>query len=544
MWGFRAALSFDPTETFSIDFAFDYSADSSSPNAVSPIDFLHLDGKPRPITTFGTWWNVFHSGNPAVCANPATAPSDPACFSSYYDPGDPYATHSVFVDNDGNQIEPEQKLDVLGAHLNLSLDLGWGQLTSITAIREFEVTLHNDIDFTPFIIFANNHDEFSHEQFSQEVQLSGTAFDDRLDFLVGLFYFQEDGVEDIFNQLAFPRARAPAFYFQQVTRYVDNTSKAAFTQLNYNLTDSLRLTFGMRYTESEKDFNLVQPNILGTMVDNTGNLKVEEWTPMATLSWTYSDAAMFYFSYSEGFRDGGFPARFVGAVPEPLPFYDPEYMENYEFGAKFLMADNRIRLNLAAFWMDHTDIQVTATAPFGSIGDSTTKDNLGKVKMSGLEAELTAAVTSDLVVNVSLGILDDEIKSVVGGLLRSGSFDITTDNDLPMTPKISGTIGAEYTFNMEDAGRIVVRADYSFKDDYYTRVENAVETLEDNYSNLNASVRWVSADDQWEVGVWARNLTDELYYRSRSILESIGSAFGTPTRPRTVYASVQYRFGG
>ena len=174
-----------------------------------------------------------------------------------------------------------------GAHLNLSLDLGWGQLTSITAIREFEVTLHNDIDFTPFIIFANNHDDYSQEQFSQEVQLSGTAFDDRLDFLVGLFYFQEDGVEDIFNQLALPRARAPAFFFQQVTRYVDNTSKAAFTQLNYNLTDSLRLTFGMRYTESEKDFNLVQPNILGAMVDNTGNLKVEEWTPMATLSWTY-----------------------------------------------------------------------------------------------------------------------------------------------------------------------------------------------------------------------------------------------------------------
>ena len=54
MWGFRAALSFDPTETFSIDFAFDHSADSSSPNAVSPINFLHLDGKPRPITTFGT----------------------------------------------------------------------------------------------------------------------------------------------------------------------------------------------------------------------------------------------------------------------------------------------------------------------------------------------------------------------------------------------------------------------------------------------------------------------------------------------------------
>ena len=102
----------------------------------------------------------------------------------------------------GDQIEPEQNLDVLGGHLKLSLDLGWGQLTSITAIREFEVRLFNDIDFTPHIVFANNHDDYSQDQFSQELQLSGTALDGRLDFLVRLYHFEEDGVEDIFNQLA------------------------------------------------------------------------------------------------------------------------------------------------------------------------------------------------------------------------------------------------------------------------------------------------------------------------------------------------------
>ena len=108
--------------------------------------------------------------------------------------------------------------NVLGVHLNLSWDLGWGELKSISAYREFEAKIFNDVDFVPHLIFHNNHDDYDQDQFSQELQLSGTALDDKLDFLVGLFYFEEDGVEDIFNQLSFPSAQAPAFFFQLLLR--------------------------------------------------------------------------------------------------------------------------------------------------------------------------------------------------------------------------------------------------------------------------------------------------------------------------------------
>lgn len=542
IWGLRGALSVTPTDTVSIDFAIDYSEDSSSPNAVAPIDFLRLDGQFTPTNAFGNWWNTFHSGNPG-CTDPAVAAVDGACYGSFYDPGDPYATNSVFVGNGGVQVEPEQQLDVLGAHLNVSVDLGFADLTSITAYREFDAQIFNDIDFVPHVIFHNNHDEYSQDQFSQEFQLAGTALDDKLDFLVGLFYFEEDGVEDIFNQISFPTATAPEFFFQQVTRFVENTSKAAFTQVNYHFNDAWQLTLGVRYTESEKDFNLVQPNILGAMVNNTGSLRVEEWTPMATVAWNINEDFMTYFTYSEGFRDGGFPARFVGAVPQPLPFYDPEFVENYELGLKMMLANNRVRLNLAAFQMDYEDIQVTAVAPFGFIGAATTKDNLGRATVRGFEAELTAVITENFVINASLGTLDDEIDDVEGGLLMSGRFTITESNDLPMTPDFSGSIGAEYTYRIANGGRVVARADYAFKDDYYTRVENIRETLEDNYQNLNASIRYISADERWEVGLWGRNVTDELYYKARRIFESLGTTFGTPVRPRTVYGTVRYNFG-
>ena len=543
VWGVRGALRVMPTESFTVDLAIDYSEDRSSPNAVAPIDFLMLDGVYRPTNAFGNWWNTAHSGNPA-CTNPAVAAVDTACYGSVYDPQDEYATNSVFTDNEGTPIKPEQQLDVFGAHLNLTLDLGWGQLKSITAHRDFDAVFYNDVDFTPHVIFHNNHDEFTQDQFSQEFQLSGTTLDDRLDFLVGAFYFEEDGTEDIFNQISHPAASPPAFFFQQVRRDIDNDSTAVYGQLSYSITDYLRITGGLRYTDSNKKFNLNQAGIVGAVVDSSGKLSIEEWTPLATLAWDINDDMMAYFTYSEGFRDGGYPARFVGAIPEPLPFYDPEYVKNYEVGLKMMLADNRVRLNLAAFQMDYDDMQVTAVAPFGLIGAATTKDNLGDAQIRGFEAELTAAITENFVVNASLGILDDKIKSVTGGTLVSGSFTITKDNDLPMTPDYSGSLGAQYTFNLGNIGQLVARADYAFKDDYYTRIENIKETEETNYQVLNASLRYLSPDQRWEVGLWGRNVTDEVYYKARRIFESLGTTFGTPVRPRTVYATVQYNFGG
>lgn len=543
VWGVRGALRVMPTESFTADLAIDYSEDRSSPNAVAPIDFLRLDGVYTPTNVFGNWWNTAHSGNPA-CTNPAVAAVDTACYGSVYDPQDEYATNSVFTDNEGTPIKPEQQLDVFGAHLNLTLDLGWGQLKSITAHRDFDARIYNDVDFTPHVIFHNNHDEFTQDQFSQEFQLSGTTLDDRLDFLVGAFYFEEDGTEDIFNQISHPAASAPAFFFQQVRRDIDNDSTAVYGQLSYSITDYLRITGGLRYTDSNKKFNLNQAGIVGANVDSSGKLSIEEWTPLATLAWDVNDDMMAYFTYSEGFRDGGYPARFVGAIPEPLPFYDPEYVKNYEVGLKMMLAGNRVRLNLAAFQMDYDDMQVTAVAPFGLIGAATTKDNLGDAQIRGFEAELTAAITENFVVNASLGILDDKIKSVTGGTLVSGSFTITKDNDLPMTPDYSGSLGAQYTFNLGNIGQLVARADYAFKDDYYTRIENIKETEETNYQVLNASVRYLTPDQRWEVGLWGRNVTDEVYYKARRIFESLGTTFGTPVRPRTVYATVQYNFGG
>jgi iron complex outermembrane receptor protein len=112
-----------------------------------------------------------------------------------------------------------------------------------------------------------------------------------------------------------------------------------------------------------------------------------------------------------------------------------------------------------------------------------------------------------------------------------------------MTPDKNFSIGGQYTRQTDNGGQLLMRADYAFKDSYYTRVENISETKEDNYRVVNASVRYISPNGRWELGLWGRNLTDELYYKARRIFESLGTTFGTPVRPRSVYASFQYNFG-
>ena len=119
----------------------------------------------------------------------------------------------------------------------------------------------------------------------------------------------------------------------------------------------MRLTVGARRTESNKDFNLLTQRRVGPLSDQFGKLTTKETTPLVSLSWDLNNDVMLYATYSEGYRDGSYAARFTGAVPTPLPNYDPEYVDNFEIGVKSSLLDQRVRFNLTAFRMDYEDIQ-------------------------------------------------------------------------------------------------------------------------------------------------------------------------------------------
>ena len=546
VWGTRLMVSGTVGEQLSVDFSFDYSKDTSTPGAIVPLNGIGVwDGQqragPGQPGAFGNFWNVFYSGDPGSCLTPGGQAGNQACYGPVWNAGR-YETNSVFTDLQGGPIEADQDIKVWGTNLTLGMDFEAVSVKSITSYRKFDIFLFNDLDFSPHIVFANTHPEYSQEQFSQELQLTGAGIDNRLNYVVGAYYFKEDGVEDIFNQIAHVPAISggpPANFFQNLARNIDNESWALYGQLTFDITEALHLTVGTRYTESEKDFEMITERVTATTVQ-PGLLKTKEHTPMASLSYDVNERSMVYFTYSEGYRDGGFPARFTGMVPIPLPNYEPEFVENYEVGYKITLLDGRLRANVAAFLMDYSDMQISATSLLPGVGDNTTKFNLGDANYKGFEIELTALVTDNFMLGVNVGHLDDEIDSLVGGGLISSGVVITEDHDLPFSPSWTLAITAAYDFDLPNGAVLTLRGDYSTKDDFYTRTENTEEAFTDDYQLMNASLTYRSPDEKWSLGVRARNLTDEFFFESRTTFSAFQMGFGKPVRPRTVSAFFTY----
>ena len=407
---------------------------------------------------------------------------------------------------------------------------------------------YNDLDFTPYLLFANNHPEFSQHQYSQEFQLVGSTANGRIDYVTGLYYFEEKGLERIYNQVitAFNATTNPGALAQDIFRNIDNSSKAAYAQVSFHVTDTVTLTGGARYTEGRKSFTI--KNILPSGATDgpyRGTKSVDRLTPTVTLGWKATPKSYLYATYSEGLRDGGFAARFLGVLPAVLPSYDPEYVNAYEIGSKNMLLGDRLRLNVAAFRTDYKDLQVDATVPPAlQISQQSTILNLAQARMQGVEVEFDGRLTEWLRLDGSVGYLDSEIKNVLGGRVASGAFGVTAATELPYAPRWTGNLGVTVTAPVADMGKAFGRLDWSYTDTQWSTVDGNYETKLRARSHLNASLRYVPEGGRWEAAIQVRNLTNDKYYVQKTNIQALNSAFGAIGRPRTILASVTYRFGG
>jgi iron complex outermembrane recepter protein len=217
-------------------------------------------------------------------------------------------------------------------------------------------------------------------------------------------------------------------------------------------------------------------------------------------------------SYSEGFRDGGFPARFQGGVPNPIPTFEPEFAKSYEIGLKSQSGNNSLRLNGAIFYTDYSDIQVDAISPVGT-EFSTTVDNLANAHFSGMELETQLIPSNRWLVNIGVGWLESNIDSVEGGQLVSGSPDtasytITTANQFPFAPRWNATLGVAYRY------RLFYNADLTYK----------------------------PMRTNWTVSVTVKNLTNRKYSTMATISSVTPIALKNISRPREMFFTVRYHF--
>jgi iron complex outermembrane receptor protein len=464
-----------------------------------------------------------------VCAtNPD---STAACWGAAQVTGNPFKSNDTF----GNANE----LDIRGTNLTLDWSPGALAVKSITAYRELRSKSVRDTDHSPFTFLSLNFAD-EQNQFSQELQFSGNAFDERLRLLLGLYYFRERGTESYDN--------LNATSFDGVANIdADNTNYAVFTENTFDITKRLHLTAGLRWTHEEKefqvfypvtqDFNGPAPPALGALIVGDATLKKRDFskaTPRVTLAADLAEDLLAYATYSEGFKTGGYNGRYTAPVPAPIPF-NPEFIEQYEVGLKY--QNDRVRLNLAAFRSTYTDIQISFRPNPAQV--LTVIGNAAEGRIDGLEAEFSLLPVHSLRIEGGLSYLDAKYTRLDAGLAPAG---VTLGTPFVNTPRFSGSLAVSYNFNLGGSGSLMPRVDYGYRTKVALDNTDTVFLRQDAVGLLGASVGWTSAKDLWRVALGGTNLTDERYLVTGAFNGAGGLAEGLYGRPREWYLSLKRSF--
>ncbi len=383
-------------------------------------------------------------------------------------------------------------------------------------------------------------------QWSQELQL--TYETSTLTGVVGLYYFEQESEDIVTIELNPP---PPGIQRDSDNNEVDNDSWAAFTQWTYRFNERLALTAGGRYTEETKrsfpdQFDFATPDIKQVPMQWYEET-FSDFTPSASVSYRWSEAAMTYLSYSEGFKGGGWNSHFnIGLTPEALDVlhdFAPETADTIEVGFKLDLAANTVRLNGAVFTSDYTDMQVTYRGP-APTGVAPFITNAGKASIDGAELEFTWAPTVDWYVEASVGYLDstiDELDNIPFAILPPG---LVEGNVLPFAPEWQWHVGATYDLHL---GEIVVtpRVDVSYLDRTYFDAINTPEIAQlDSATVVNASIFIGPDAGPWRVTLGVNNATDEEYPVAGNSSLTTGSGYAeiAYARPREYFAAVSYEF--
>lgn len=452
-------------------------------------------------------------------------------------------------------------------------DAGWFEqlaVKSITSWRQQSNRSRQDHDATRFSVLQVSQAGYgpldgapgASQQIQQEMQLEGGAWEDRISFITGLFLFWETAER---HNTTFAGGVPNA---GNNNSSIDNWTWALFAQATADVTDWMSLTAGLRYTEDKKgadqlNFDALDPGSPPTR-DASGRRVFTAWTPMASIAFlapdsilepAYLDHLMGYFTYSRGFKGGGFNAVInPSAEGNMLEPYEPETLNSFELGAKTIAFDQRLTFNLALFRSDYQDIQQTVLEANeddeGNITVLRLTRNAAEATIQGVEAEVRVVPVEGLQIMGSLGYMDpryDSFPDAVSGITNQ-QIDRAGET-LVNSPALQTFIGVQYSFPVEIGqsewmtGWLTPRVEWAYRDHYHIAGPEVWPLVQPGYNLINARLSYEFLDDRAQVALWGRNLTDELYFNSGVPL---ATTFGTTRRifsaPRTWGAELSYAF--
>jgi iron complex outermembrane receptor protein len=446
--------------------------------------------------------------------------------------------------------------DVESTHYmsNLQWDTNFGTVSFLTAFYDMEQ--HFMLDFfegaNPEGGFVIANDGI-HEQFTQEIKLSGTTANQKIDYTTGFYYFDEDNHLDISQIFGFLSEGATGFpggipgWITYDRIMVNGTqSWAVYGQVDWHVSDKWTLTVGARYTDEEDTFGVtdngnpevVAPFDSSDMAALGIPLSVDETqtTPRFAIQYQQTDDLMWYASATNGFKSGGWNARGIGAAD--LQPFDIEQNWSYELGMRSEWWDNRLRVNLTGFFTEIEDYQVPngVTLPNGGIAFLTT--NRSGLETKGIEAEVTLVPVEGLTLFANYGNLDSEYVDIEQSVLDqqaacqadpgpqnpacdAGIVDVNGDFiSGELARDYQFTIGASYDWAITNNLRLVPAAHYSKYGDQAPGTD-ADATFVGGYEFVGASLMLENVQSDWSLTATCWDCTK---------VERISGAFGNQVR--------------
>jgi iron complex outermembrane recepter protein len=502
---------------------------------------------------------------------------------------------------------PRWEVDNQLAGLTINWDMGGITLRSITGyLQQDGFRQEHDADASPLFtlqnrqlvidqLLANGIDDADQEErsfISQEFNLMGTAFEDSLEYTVGVYMSREHlenspgghligpggylGLDLGGPVVALPPAVA-GFRRAELAEY-ENDAEAAFFQGTWHFNEQWQLTIGGRYTQEEKtaeqrnfiaapsdgqtlsreEFDALENEIQTVIPDSSlpyfkdsdswdnfsPSISLSMMAPQSWLSDTGLNSGMFYLSASEGFKAGGI--ELFGT--EPVAF-DPETVLSYEFGFKLDMLAQRLRLNGAIYHSKYDDIQLKVTRRLGELETDSGITNAAKSTIRGGELELTALPVEGLTLRATASYVNAEYDEFVDLLEKDTGLELVdrSGEDFPFLPEQTYSWLIQYDWG-SDIGLVTPRLSGYYKDSIFIGADheaaaNSASYL-DSYTIWDARVAYVpTALPGLEFAAYAKNLTDEFYYVGGFIeVGSVGSAALVVGRPRSYGVEVFYRW--
>jgi iron complex outermembrane receptor protein len=445
---------------------------------------------------------------------------------------------------------------------------------SITSWREQGFRLRQDFDGTDLTIVqisdAGGGSPFDgkpgfQRQMQQEFQISGVALDDQLNFIVGYFALWEEGHD---NRAVLSGYETAIKFGKENITAIDNFTWAIFGQTTYSVTDWLSLTGGLRYSEDRK--GIEQTNIdpfnpdLPPQTEDPKSEWFTAWTPMGTVSAllpeeileeTPFNSLLSYFTYSRGFKGGGF-----NGVLNPndinLTDFAPETLDSFELGMKGVLFDQRLTMNLAVFTGLYDDIQVTQLLDLTEEGEiipniAQVTVNAAKATTRGAEFEFMALPIEGFRISGSVGLLDARYNSFPDAPSQlTGEAFSRAGETFPYTPHLQTHLSMQYSIPLSLSGPIWMdgwltpRFDWSYRSSFHFEAPEVWSSHQPAYHLLHLRLGYEFLDGAAQFALWGQNVTGTEYLQFT--IPATANSWGTALRfwgePATWGAELSYRF--